>query len=75
MKGYDACGIASMGHPDSKEIAITKHAQENRYGGDCLLKLANSVKEIHNSGLVGIAHTRWATHGSKTDTNAHPHTD
>ena len=35
INGYDSCGLASL-DTDSKRIVVTKHAQETRYGGDCL---------------------------------------
>lgn len=35
INGYDSCGLASL-DTETKRIVVTKHAQETRYGGDCL---------------------------------------
>lgn len=69
-RGYDSAGIATLspGHA----LAVTKFASRTACDAITLLKhhAAN-----HVSHRVGIGHTRWATHGGKTDQNAHPHLD
>ncbi|MBU0625115.1 glutamine--fructose-6-phosphate transaminase (isomerizing) [Patescibacteria group bacterium] len=64
-RGYDSAGLATV---DSKEIQLVKVAGK-------IANLSSVVQVNPISGTVGIAHTRWATHGPPSDINAHPHLD
>ncbi len=64
-RGYDSAGVATIHENDLKSVKSVGR----------VMLLADALARTPLNGSVGIAHTRWATHGEPTNANAHPHLD
>lgn len=67
-RGYDSSGLCSLS--ELKEFNLYKYASTDNLSS---IDKLSSLNLENNNCFLGIGHNRWATHGIKNDSNAHPH--